>query len=223
MDDRSIVETLLDAYREGLFPMADGPHGPVHFYSADPRGVMPLTEAEGLHVPRSVERAARARGFRVRSDTAFEPVVRGCMESRRGEDAWITEELIALYRPLHAAGHAHSVEAWLEDPADGAEALVGGVYGVSIGAAFFAESMFHLPRPRRAGGSRDPLDGTDASKVCLVRLIEHLRALGYRLLDIQMVTEHTGRFGAVEIPEREFRSRLRAAAAGPDRWRPIAP
>lgn len=231
MSDRraQLVRSLLDAYRAGAFPMADPDTGGVTFYTADPRALLPLDDAEGFRVPRTVRRTARraardGRRFRVTSDTDPIGVVRGCAVPRPGDgpdSTWISNELIALYRALAGAGALHSVEVWAgpdDDPA-----LAGGIYGVSLGAAFVAESMFHDPRPRLASGDRDPHDGSGASSVALVALARHLHALGYRLLDIQMVTAHTARFGAREVPADTFMPAFHAATDGPDRWRPVEP
>lgn len=232
LSPNQVVEALLNAYRSGYFPMAcdDQPwiapgRSQIHWFSPDPRGVLPLCEAQGFHVPRRLEARLRQRPFILRVDTAFENVMRGCALPRPPSDdedaqpgTWIDDTLLRWYRLLHEAGHAHSIEAWARDPATGEEALVGGVYGVSIGAAFFGESMFHLPRPRLHDGTRHPLDGTDASKVCLVTLVRALHAAGYTLFDTQMVTAHVERFGGCEIPRDEYLRRLEHAIEGPHRW-----
>lgn len=228
--ERGVVETLLDAYRRGYFPM--GLHLPwdppgkshIEWFSPDPRGVMPLTEAEGFHVPARLRTRMRTAGFTLRVDSDFGGVIRQCAQRREDPSdptdhgSWINGTIIAWYERLHRAGHAHSVEAWLRDPRTGAEALAGGLYGVAIGSAFFGESMFHLPRRRRPDGSRDPLDGTDAGKFCLVRLARALASAGFTLFDTQMATKHTARFGAREIPRREYLERLDLAVNGEDRW-----
>ena len=175
-------ETLLSAYAQGVFPMADR-DGAIRFYTADPRGVIPLHPAEACHVPGTLRQVIRQGRFEVRINHDFEATMRGCMEQRR-EGTWISNELIRAYTRLHALGFAHSVEAW-----QGGE-LAGGLYGVSLGGAFFGESMFH----RR----------TDASKVALVTLVERLRARGYELLDTQATTPHLRRFGCVDIPASEY-------------------
>ena len=221
------VAGLLDAYRQGLFPMADPATGAIALYTADPRGVLPLTEAEGFHEPRTVARALRRGDFELTSDEAFEGVMRGCALPRADQDdeeeGWISDDLVRVFGAMHRAGAAHSVEAWRRDPGSGRRVLVGGVYGVSIGGLFCAESMFHLALPRRPDGSRDPLDGSGAGNAALVALVRHLRASGFSLLDTQMVTGHVARFGAREIPAAEYRERLAGAVAGPDRWRPLGP
>lgn len=229
LPDRVIVDELLDAYRQGAFPMADPRSGRVEFYSADPRGILPLAADEGFHVPARLERRLRQQPFDIRCDTSFERVMRGCALPRRASlDAdngtWINDTLIEWYLALHRAGHAHSVEAWSR-PAPGQPheppTLVGGIYGVALGAAFIGESMFALPRPRRPDGSRHPADGTDAGKVCLVTLVRHLRALGFELFDTQMVTPQVARFGGREIPEAEYLGRLALAVERPERWRAL--
>lgn len=194
---RLTAETLLDAYAIGIFPMADNRDDP-DLYWVDPelRGVLPL---DGFHVPRRLKRTVRGERFDIRVDSAFDAVVAGCAEPAPDRpESWINTEIRKLYGALFERGHAHSVEAW----ADGR--LVGGLYGVSIGGAFFGESMF----------SR----ATDASKVALVHLVARLRAGGYALLDTQFVTEHLGRFGAVEVPRAEYRRRLRQALRLPCRF-----
>jgi leucyl/phenylalanyl-tRNA--protein transferase len=177
-------ELIVAAYCRGIFPMADEA-GEIGWYSPDPRAVFPL---DAFHVPRSLAKTIRRRTFEVRVDTAFEAVMRGCADR---DLTWISEDIVRSYTALHRLGLAHSVEAWREGR------LVGGLYGVSLGGAFMGESMF----------SRE----TDASKVCLVFLVERLRERGYVLLDSQMATEHLAKFGQIEIPRREYLRQLRAA------------
>ncbi len=227
--DEEIVSALLNAYRQGAFPMADPRTGRIGFYSPDPRGILPLTRDAGLHIPRRLIRRAKQQPFELRCDTAFEAVIRGCAQPRRrhphhdaDDDTWISDTIIDWYCTLHRAGHAHSIEAWATDPITHESALVGGVYGVSIGAAFFGESMFFNPQPRRADGSRHPLDGTDASKLCLIALADHLTACGYTLFDTQMVTDHVARFGGREILRDEYLDLLTLAIDQPPRWRPFS-
>lgn len=223
-DRRSdFVDELLKVYAAGAFPMADARTGEIGFYTADPRALMPLDER--FHVPRSVERELRRGRFMFRTDRAFADVVRGCAAPRAGadpDDAWLDGTLASWVCALCDAGHAHSLEAWAMDE-HGNEALVGGIYGVSIGAAFFGESMFHRARPCRADGSRDPLDGTGASSACLVTLQRHLRACGYTLFDVQISNAHTQRFGLIEAPREVYTKRLRAATGVADAWRPFVP
>ena len=180
------INTLLDAYRAGLFPMAVG--GRVGWFSPERRGILPL---DRFHVPRRLQRVLRQGKFRTTIDTAFGEVIRAC--ASRPDDAgnWIDEEIIATYRNLHDAGFAHSVEVWQ------GERLAGGLYGVSFRGAFFGESMFH--------------ETTDASKVALCRLVERLCDHGYRLLDLQWLTPHLARLGAVDVPRRTYLAMLAEA------------
>lgn len=183
---------LLDAYAQGIFPMADG-SGRIGWYTADPRGVL---EHDDLHVSRSLRAVLRRDVFTIRLDTAFEDVMRACAAPRAdAEGTWISEEFVKAYTGLHRQGHAHSVEAWRN------ERLVGGLYGVSIGGAFMGESMF----AREA----------NASKVCLVALVTRLRQRGYVLHDTQMVTPHLQRMGATLIPRKVYQERLRLALSMP--------
>jgi leucyl/phenylalanyl-tRNA--protein transferase len=183
-------QTLLSAYTQGLFPMA-GRDGRVGWYTADPRGVLPL---EGFHVPHSlrplVAKGPECGGFEIRFNHDFPGIMRACAENR-AEGTWISEELIAAYSHLNELGFAHSVEAWKDGE------LAGGLYGVSLGAAFFGESMFHRVR--------------DASKVALVHLVRRLQSQGYELLDTQATTPHLEKFGCVDISAREYLQRLRGA------------
>ena len=175
------TEHLLSAYRRGWFPMADPVTGWIEWYSPDPRAVFPL---EAFHVPKNVQRDVRRGRFEFRSDTAFEAVMRECSVPRSDDNGcWIDQRMIEAYVELHENGHAHSVEAWLDGR------LVGGLYGVQIGGAFFGESMFS--RPARGG--------TNSSKVCLVHLVRWLRYRGFALLDTQFRTEHLEQFGCTEI------------------------
>lgn len=200
---RPTAELLLRCYASGIFPMAEPRTDEISYYSPDPRAILPL---ETFHVPASLARVVRRRVFRLASDTAFERVIRACAESRPGRrETWLSERLIALYCELHARGFAHSVEAWREGE------LVGGLYGVALGAAFFGESMF----------SRPEKGGRDASKVCLVALVETLRAGGFTLLDTQFATSHLERFGCVEIPRAEYLQRLQHALARRGVWRSV--
>ncbi len=164
------------------------PDDSVQWFSPDPRGIIPL---DTFHVPRRLARAARAPGLEVRIDTAFADVVRGCAARADGDGTWINDDILHSYTALFDLGHAHSVEVWSGD------VLAGGLYGVSVGGAFFGESMFHRTR--------------DASKIALAALVERLRARGFTLLDIQWVTPHLAQFGAVEIPRKDYLKRLDAA------------
>lgn len=183
-------EALLGAYADGAFPMTD-PDGVTRWYTADPRGVIPLDDR--FHVPGTLRQVIRQKRFEIRVNFDFPTVMTACMRTRRrGEQgSWISPELIAAYTRLHAIGHAHSVEAWQGDR------LVGGLYGVSLCGAFFGESMFHRVR--------------DASKVALVALVERLRERGFTLLDAQASTRHLRRFGCLEIPSADYLQLLDAA------------
>ena len=187
------VDALLQAYRSGWFPMADSDTGEVAFYTVGIRCVIPLDER--FHVSGSLAQRVRSGRFAIRINTSFAAVIRACAAERPDGGTWIDSTIIRSFECLHDAGHAHSVEAWRDGR------LVGGLYGVAIGGAFFGESMFSLPE---AGG-------TDASKVCLVHLVQRLRARGYALLDSQYSNPHILRFGAQEIPESEYLRRLAAA------------
>jgi leucyl/phenylalanyl-tRNA--protein transferase len=183
-------DTLLCAYSVGIFPMANDRHDREIFW-VEPRrrGVLPL---DAFHVPKSLRKVIRRGRFQVTVDRDFAGVIRACAEPTTVRPrTWLNDELIEAYCDLHAAGHAHSVEAW-----DG-DALAGGLYGVSMGAAFFGESMFSRQR--------------DASKVALVRLVERLRAGGFLLLDSQFMTDHLRQFGGVEIDRGLYRRLLRQA------------
>jgi leucyl/phenylalanyl-tRNA--protein transferase len=190
-------DLLLTTYRLGLFPMADPDQGDeVYWMDPDPRGVLPLG---AFHVPRNLKKLVRRRSFEVAADRDFEAVVRACAAPAPGREAtWISEEFVEVYTALHRRGVAHSVECRQEGR------LVGGLYGVALGGAFFGESMFSCAR--------------DASKVALVHLVACLRRGGFTLLDVQFVTPHLERFGAVEIPQAEYRRCLADALAGPAEW-----
>lgn len=178
------AELLVSAYCQGIFPMADD-DGEIGWYSPDPRAVFPL---DAFHVPSSLRRSIRKAPFELRIDTCFEAVMRGCQDRER---TWISDEIIEVYVSLHERGLAHSLEAFRDGK------LCGGLYGVAIGGAFFGESMFSL----------EP----EASKQCLVALVERLRARGFVLLDSQLPTDHLRRFGQVLVPRRDFLRQLAAA------------
>jgi len=193
-------ELLLYAYGHGLFPMADPDEGgQLYWYAPDPRAVLPL---DAFHVPSSLARVVRQGRFEVRVDTAFEAVMRACAAPAPGRaSTWISEPMIEAYVDLHRVGYAHSVECWRGG------ALVGGLYGVRLGGAFFGESMFHR--------------AADASKVALVHLVDRLRAGGFVLLDTQMATPHLARFGVVEIPRAAYEARLAEALRVEGDWRAL--
>ena len=174
---------LLQAYAAGIFPMAESADDPDLFW-VDPkrRGIIPL---DAFHVPRRLRRVLRRGHFEVRSDSGFQAVMRGCAESSETRPTtWINDEIVRLYTALFERGAAHSVECWLDGE------LVGGLYGVSLGAAFFGESMFSRV--------------TDASKIALVHLVARLRLGGFRLLDTQFVTPHLAQFGCIEISRTRY-------------------
>ena len=181
---RLTPEVLEACYRAGAFPMEDG-YGRIGFYRSDPRSIL---ELDALHVSKSLARVIRKGTHEVRVDHDFEGVIRACAGRR---DTWIGAEIIRAFTRFHKLGRAHSVEAYKDGE------LAGGLYGVALGGAFMGESMF----------SRMP----DASKVCLVHLVERLKSRGYVLLDCQIQNDHLARLGAVEIPEREFLRRLEHA------------
>ena len=177
-------EFLLQAYRIGIFPMAME-QGEIGWFSPDPRGIIPL---ESFHQTKSLRRVVASKKFEIRINSAFSEVIDGCAER---DETWIDETVRESYVTLNANGYAHSVETWHEGE------LAGGLYGVSIGGAFFGESMF----------SRK----TDASKVALVALVEHLNKRQFMLLDTQWTTPHLRKFGAVDIPKSDYIKKLNQA------------
>ena len=187
---RLTPEVLLHAYAAGIFPMAESADDPELFW-VDPRrrGILPL---DSFHVARRLRRVVRQRIFEIRCDNAFEDVIRACAEaSEKRPNTWINDEIVGLYTALFTRGAAHSVESWRDGK------LVGGLYGVSLGAAFFGESMFSAE--------------TDASKVALVHLVARLRLGGFRLLDTQFLTPHLARFGGIEISRTRYHRLLAEA------------
>ncbi len=189
------VDILLRAYSIGLFPMADAADDPELFWvEPEVRGIIPL---DNFHVSKSLAKVIRKKPFDIRFNTDFEGVMAGCAaEVDNRPSTWINETIRRLYTELHEIGHAHSVEAW-----EGEE-LVGGLYGVSLGSAFFGESMFS----RR----------TNASKICLVYLVERLREKGFTLLDTQFTTEHLKTFGAIDVPKADYAKLLEPAVDSAD-------
>lgn len=184
---------LLRAYAYGIFPMAESADDDeLLWFEPSMRGLLPL---DGFHVPSRLRRTVRQGRFEVRFDGCFRDVMTACAaNSRPGrESTWINGRILDLYTELHEHGFAHSIESWRDGR------LVGGLYGVSLGAAFFGESMFSLE--------------TDASKVALVHLVARLRAGGYRLLDTQWITEHLSQFGAFEVPKSRYRRILQDAVS----------
>jgi leucyl/phenylalanyl-tRNA--protein transferase len=208
MQQRITPQLVLSAYCQGLFPMADGREGEIGWYSPDPRAVQPFAQGDPLgsfKVRRSLAKRVRNGGFELMTDRCFPDVIHACASVPRNDElgTWISPEIERLYTALHRHGFAHSVEAW-----HGGE-LVGGLYGVAIGAAFFGESMF----------SRRP----DASKVALAFLAARLRQGGFTLFDTQFVTAHLLTLGAEEIPRAAYHKRLREALRTPARFDSRAP
>ncbi|MBM3643775.1 MAG: leucyl/phenylalanyl-tRNA--protein transferase [Alphaproteobacteria bacterium] len=188
------ADLLLQAYRIGVFPMGERRDDPkLHWLDPRLRAVLPL---DGFRLPRRLARTVRSARFEVDADRDFDAVMRACAEPRPGHpESWINEPIVELYGELHRRGHAHSVECRIEG------VLVGGLYGVALGGAFFGESMFSRV--------------SDASKVALVHLVARLRRGGFKLLDCQFMTEHLRRLGAVEIVREEFHRRLAPALDAP--------
>ena len=189
------VETLLLAYRSGIFPMADAREDTEVFW-VEPRdrAIIPL---DGLHVSKSLRKALRQDRFTVTLDREFERVIRACSQPRPGhEESWISERIVASYIQLHLAGHAHSIECW-QDNEDGKAELVGGLYGVSFDRVFCGESMFsHIG---------------NASKIALAWLVAMMRDAGFELLDCQFMTDHLASMGAVEMPQKSYLKLVRQA------------
>ena len=186
------VDELIACYRRGVFPMADARHDR-RVFLVDParRGILPL---DRFHVSRRLARTVRADRFEVRADTAFAAVVAACATPREGRmETWINEPIQAMCDALFARGLAHSIEAWRDGR------MVGGLYGIALGAAFFGESMFSTER--------------DASKVALTHLVARLRVGGFTLLDTQFLTDHLSTFGAEEISRADYAQRLKTAMA----------
>ncbi|AYG58832.1 leucyl/phenylalanyl-tRNA--protein transferase [Rhizobium jaguaris] len=188
-------EILLRAYSIGLFPMAESADDPEIFWvEPELRGVLPL---DTFHVSKSLAKTIRQKPFDIRFNTDFDAVIAACAEQTNGRPStWINKTIRSLYSTLHHIGHAHSVEAWEDGK------LVGGLYGVSLGSAFFGESMFS----RR----------TDASKICLVYLVERLKKRGFTLLDTQFTTEHLRTFGAIDVPKDQYVKMLEKAMESPN-------
>ena len=184
------ADELLDCYARGVFPMAEGRDDPrIFLLDPDERGILPLDE---FHIPRSLKKSVRQNIYDVTVNLRFEDVVDGCAQSAPGrEETWINSGIRRLYLELHQIGHAHSIECWQ------GETLVGGLYGVTFGAAFFGESMFSTQR--------------DASKIALVHLIARLRAGQYKLLDTQFMTEHLEQFNGQTIPRLDYKKALKNA------------
>lgn len=216
--DAGLVRRVMELYAEGWFPMGDDREGPTQWVQPQERSVLPLAEGS-FHVPRTLAGRVRSGRFEIRSDRAFGEVIRACagprvIEGERETSTWITEEIMEIYDALHRAGRAHSVEAWLIEEGRGErggvrrERLVGGLYGLCMGGVFCGESMF----------SRPEAGGTDASKVCLVHLVGHLRRGGFELVDAQIANPHTARFGFVSKPAAWYLREAKRLGKSKARW-----
>ncbi|MDQ1848356.1 leucyl/phenylalanyl-tRNA--protein transferase [Gemmobacter fulvus] len=195
MDQVITPELLLRAYAAGVFPMAESATDPtLHWVDPRRRGILPL---DGFHISRSLRREILRGGYDIRANTAFEAVVAGCADR---DSTWINDRIFALYLALHQRGFAHSLEMWEEGQ------LVGGVYGVALGQAFFAESMFSRRR--------------SASKIVLAWLMHRLRAGGFILCDTQFLTPHLATLGGIEIPRAAYQDRLQTALQGQAEFAP---
>jgi len=197
-------ELVVRAYCAGAFPMAaERGSRDIRWYSPDPRAILPLDAR--FKVRRSLARRIRQAPFRITQDQAFADVIAACAQPRPGHDeTWINPDIQRVFTQLHHAGLAHSVEAWAPGTRGGDDQLVGGLYGVALGAAFFGESMF----------SRRP----DASQLCLVHLVGHLRGRGFTLLDVQFTNPHLAQFGVLEMPREQYLAQLAHAIAAPARF-----
>lgn len=200
--NRAVIEALLTHYAQGWFPMLDPETAVVRWVQPTMRFILPLGSGD-FHVPRTLRSRVRSARFEVTCDKAFSRVINACAQPRPGrEETWLDPGIIAAFELLHRAGHAHSIEAWLNDE------LVGGLYGLALGEVFCGESMFSCP----------DLGGTDASKVCLVHLVHHLRTCGFALLDAQLHTDHLTRFGVREVPRARYLDMLRLHAPRQRTW-----
>lgn len=219
-----LINAAVAMYAQGWFPMWDPESRRTEWVQPQERALVPLDDR--FIVPRSLRARVRSGRFIITTDAAFERVIDACAEPRpERPETWIGSEIRDLFLLLHHAGLAHSVEAWLPQAHDEqreswrssspspAPTLVGGLYGLQIGASFAGESMF----------SRRDLGGTDASKVCLVHLVHHLRRLGFDMLDAQLHSDHLAQFGCFEVARAEFLKRLARAARRPIAWTPIDP
>ncbi|HUI10064.1 MAG TPA: leucyl/phenylalanyl-tRNA--protein transferase [Bacteroidota bacterium] len=186
------TDIVISAYRSGFFPMAESRTGPISWFSPDPRAIIPL---DAFNVPRSLRRDMKRSSSSITVDRAFDEVITQCGERRFPEETWISDEIVRVYTELHRIGVAHSIETWMEGK------LVGGLYGIALGGAFFGESMF----------SRVP----NASKFALVTLVGRLIERGYRLLDSQIINDHVRQFGAIEIPRDRYLGLLAEALSLP--------
>lgn len=193
LSPRLTPELVLEAYPQGLFPMAYVEENIITWHHPKRRAIIPLDAA---HIPKRLARTMASGRFEVTFDTCFRDVMRACAADR---PVWISEEFIDVYGVLHDRGHAHSVEVWSADEPRESRRLAGGLYGLALGGAFFAESKFHRLR--------------DASKVALASLIRRLQSRDFELLEVQYLTEHLAQFGTIEIPDRAYMRRLASALA----------
>ena len=215
----SRVDGMLEMYRRGWFPMAglDGDPNVIEWTQPRQRCLIPLDDR--FHIPRTLAAKVRQHRFSITSDQAFAQVIHSCAADRPASEVWLHPDIIEAFLDLHAAGHAHSVEAWLPAPEkvpDGTflregMILVGGLYGLALGGAFCGESMF----------SRPEMGGTDASKVCLVHLVKHLRYKNFGLLDAQLHNAHTAQFGTIQVPARAYQQELGQHAGRMIDWNPF--
>ena len=204
--DQRVVAEILGHYAQGWFLMLDPASDEVQWVQPERRFLLPLDDS--FHVPQTLRRRVRSARFEITCDTDFGAVIRACADTKPGrEETWLDPSIIDAFDLLHRAGHAHSIEARLDGQ------LVGGLYGLALGSAFCGESMF----------SRPDLGGTDASKVCLVHLVAHLRRCGFSTLDAQLPNPHLARFGAFDMPRAEYLVRLARDAANARDWLPFDP
>lgn len=198
---------ILNAYAQGYFPMAEHRVGEARWYNPEVRSILPL---DGLRISRSLRKRIQRGDYTITMDTAFERVIHACAGPRAySPETWINHQILRYSVGLHRLGYAHSVEAWLDDQGSRSPRLVGGLYGLALGGAFFGESMF----------SRAP----DASKVCLAALVDHLNARGYVLLDTQIANPHMESLGTIEIPRDDFLHRLSEALERKVTWSDCSP
>ena len=212
--ERDVVARLMSLYGEGWFPMFEEETGVLEWVQPRERSIVPLGSEE-FRVTRSLRGAVRRGTMTITTDEAFEDVLRACGRPAKGrEQTWINDDIVSWFVMLHRHGHAHSIEAWITDSSDPrGRRLVGGLYGLAMGAVFAGESMF----------SRPDLGGTDASKVCLVHLVHHLRRRGFVLLDAQLENPHLDQFGAVSMPRRAYLDVVARVGGEHREWGPFEP
>jgi leucyl/phenylalanyl-tRNA---protein transferase len=215
-EESRAVNHLLSLYRQGWFPMNEewedlNGESETRWVQPSSRGVIPL-DPVSFHIPGTLRAKVRSGPFEVTADTVFERVIHECGEPAPGrESTWLDNEIVDAFLLLHKAGHAHSIEAWTAR--DGTRTLVGGLYGLALGRVFCGESMF----------SRPALGGSDASKVCLVHLVHHLRRRGFVLLDSQLKNDHLAQFGCHDVPREEYLATLTKHAMDSVAWQPFEP